>query len=880
MLGSTTNRFPASFHPPSSVLFLLDASDVGPPLAGNDESRNGARAGRDYCMERFLLPSTPSMTLTVLALFAQVAAVSAQPRPSPPVLAFPESGLDDSASYRGYQTRLFRDAAGNTVQIYLDSRSGRVVHLLADAENESVGFSARTPAGPASLRWDSDAAQVWSAGGGDRLRVLEYRLTTDARRITLGSFLLGSMRVERDFQYAQQQRTQFTRRFSLPEMARMLSALERLSPSVRAQHLALLGAPDVGTLRARLRPTIATDDSASVWIARVVQPSLDGRDTITFEVRTDPRIVSATRTSDSITFAVRSGNRIPFTVRIGTTGRALTPLTREQIFSADFLAFLAAVRDSGRTGGAAETRARWLERQVRGVELLSSREKLMAGLPTYATYFGRDMLVSALMMRTIWRPEMSEFAVASALRKLSPTGQVSHEEALGGQAVREGASEYAAIIDDYVTASRGGRRAAADSILGRATTVLREFRQTRENYHMVDDEFQLPILAARWLADSTVTAERKRAFLLDSSDGGGTRLVRLVRELGLVARMTSAYAQTPLARNLVSFAPRDSGRWGSQSWRDSGNGYGAGLGRFAMDVNAIWAPYALESIGTIVARLTALGFSMDSLATSAGDLAPNAPLGRWVRSPVLLEQAIARWREASRFFMVRLTPAEVASRVTARLAALPAAERAYWRRVLAATRADRDSLTFLALSLDADGDPIRVANSDPATRLFLASTDGAGRNDSARVAAALRDVRLFVRAYPVGLFVDRVGPVVANDAYSTPTIWRAFVRDHYHGPRVVWGREVNLFLLGTAGHIAAADALPAGAARDAYTRELRDAITSVRRAVEASGFRSELWTYALRGGRMVAERYGIGADVQLWSTTDLAVQYALSRLGR
>ena len=75
-------------------------------------------------------------------------------------------------------------------------------------------------------------------------------------------------------------------------------------------------------------------------------------------------------------------------------------------------------------------------------------------------------------------------------------------------------------------------------------------------------------------------------------------------------------------------------------------------------------------------------------------------------------------------------------------------------------------------------------------------------------------------------------------------------------------------------------ALAAGAARDAYTRELRDAITSVRRAVEASGFRSELWTYALRGGRMVAERYGIGADVQLWSTTDLAVQYALSRLGR
>src|SRR5688572_27142849 len=120
------------------------------------------------------------MSLTVLALLAQVAAVSAQPRPSPPVLEFPEGGLDDSAAYRGYQTRLFRDAAGNTVQIYLDSRSGRVVHLLADAENESVGFTARTPTGPASLRWNGDTARVWGTPESGRLRVLEYQLTTDA----------------------------------------------------------------------------------------------------------------------------------------------------------------------------------------------------------------------------------------------------------------------------------------------------------------------------------------------------------------------------------------------------------------------------------------------------------------------------------------------------------------------------------------------------------------------------------------------------------------------------------------------------------------------------------------------------------------------------
>ena len=67
------------------------------------------------------------------------------------------------------------------------------------------------------------------------------------------------------------------------------------------------------------------------------------------------------------------------------------------------------------------------------------------------------MLVSALMMRSIWRPEMSEFAVASALRKLSPVGQVSHEEALGGQAVREGAAEYARARRQHLKAAARGQ---------------------------------------------------------------------------------------------------------------------------------------------------------------------------------------------------------------------------------------------------------------------------------------------------------------------------------------------------------------------------------------------------------------------------------------
>lgn len=90
------------------------------------------------------------MSVVAAVLLFQLAAPA---RNVAPVLAFPEPGLDDTAAYQGYQTRFFRDAAGNTVQIYLDGRTGRVVHLLANADDESIGFTVRYANGrPAGVR--------------------------------------------------------------------------------------------------------------------------------------------------------------------------------------------------------------------------------------------------------------------------------------------------------------------------------------------------------------------------------------------------------------------------------------------------------------------------------------------------------------------------------------------------------------------------------------------------------------------------------------------------------------------------------------------------------------------------------------------------------
>jgi hypothetical protein len=189
-------------------------------------------------------------------------------------------------------------------------------------------------------------------------------------------------------------------------------------------------------------------------------------------------------------------------------------------------------------------------------------------------------------------------------------------------------------------------------------------------------------------------------------------------------------------------------------------------------------------------------------------------------------------------------------------------------------------MTFLALSLDGAGHPIDVVNTDPATALFL--VDLSGRGQAPVDIAPFRNIDPFVRPYPAGLSVDRLGPLVANDAYATPEVWSVFEKDQYHSPRVVWGREVNLITLGLVHQLSlAVDARgrPRDPSLTPYVASLTSSLRRIQTAVDASGLRHfELWSYRIEGGRLQPVRYGTSSDVQLWNTTSLAVQWGLARL--
>ena len=806
-----------------------------------------------------------------------------------PVLEFPEAGVDDSAAYEGYATRFFRDARGNTFQVYLDQRDGRVVHVWADAANESAAFTVRDAEGrPAPVVWGGPGLGAESEG---QSRTIRHRLAVDVGALEIGWFLLGTMRQERDFQYLQWQRRPYgDPPFILTELTELIGSLGRLPAEEGARHLALLGAHDIEELRSRLEPRVVLTEDEAAWSVVVEHTSLDGRNHLTLELRGDADASTVTFADDRVSVRARDGGPIELDVAVTTDSDALTPLGRVRLFNEAFEDYyrrqqrtVDSLRRTLTTEEAARDRRlvafRRLERQVLGLELLSSEEKLVASMPNYATYFGRDQVMSALMLEPISSVDLQELVIASVLRKLSPSGNVSHEEALGGQAIRENAAEYTARIGAWEEA-RGKDPTQQAEDLARARELLGNLQAVRENYRMVDDDFQLPVLVDRYLSRSDVPAERKRRFLTDSVGLGSSRLEALMRNLAFVAELARPYAEQPTATNLVSFFHRDEEGWLPGSWRDSRAGYGNG--RFAMDVNVVWVPKALEAAQRILQALNVLSLSAEDAVSRVP--MPASALEAHVRDPGTLRSAITTWRGARRHFEVRVDPGAIRERVDGSLAALSGPEGDYWRRRFREDSAAQRPLSFLALSLDSVGWPIPAANTDPATDLFLGDYTEEILRGAADPAAVLQMLDVFVRPYPVGLFVEGLGPVVVNDAYASPAVQRRFRDDAYHSPRVVWGREVNLLFLGLARQIEAAyDA--SGRPRDesealrSYVDALRHTLETTRQAVETSGLRhNELWSYRIDGGTLRPVRYGTSSDIQLWNVTDLAVGFLLDRL--
>ncbi len=232
-----------------------------------------------------------------------------------------------------------------------------------------------------------------------------------------------------------------------------------------------------------------------------------------------------------------------------------------------------------------------------------------------------------------------------------------------------------------------------------------------------------------------------------------------------------------------------------------------------------------------------------------------------------LKQIANAWSDTYKYFTVKISSDEMNKKINEKLTWLSGAEGRYWLAVWDTIKDNfSDGIEFLCLALDSNGNPIKIANSDVASLIFI-------REIPKEI--ALKSIKILTVHYPAGLFIPEVGISCANDSYEGERIWNNFKNDRYHSPFVIWGREINLIFLGLIKQIKIA--IEKG--DSVYADKLKRIFYKIYSAVESSGLKhSELWTYKITNGKLSAVRYPISSDVQLWNLTNLAVEFYIEKL--
>ncbi|HYO51864.1 hypothetical protein [Archangium sp.] len=443
---------------------------------------------------------------------------------------------------------------------------------------------------------------------------------------------------------------------------------------------------------------------------------------------------------------------------------------------------------------------------------LSYEEKFMAGSWRFLTYFGRDTLLSLRMLMPVLQPKVMEAGLGAVIDRIGSNGQVAHEEALG----------------DYAWVVRVGNKEQPPPPPGNMFS-------TWLDYKMIDADFIL--LAV--LADYAATPGGKQhvqEFLNRKTPSGESYRSALQRNIDLVVQRATPFTQNPVASNLVSILHATVG-----NWRDSDAGLG--LGKYPYDVNVSLVPAALRG----AARLYAAGL----LGPDTGRAATlDNMAGIWeTKAPPLFEiqvpEATAKERVTSYATRVGLDPAPAVASITG-------------------------PITYRAVSLDAQGAPVPVMNTDDGfVLLFNNPSDAFLQEAAGRI----------IRPFPAGLRTE-VGVVVASTALDTPDskLHKTFTRGDYHGA-VIWSWQQAMLAAGLERQLKRTDL------QAQTVSQLRAAQTELWKVIKAASALNtgELWSWQPKEGKVQYDSFADAAvaenrfvdesnAAQLWSTVYLAVQ--------
>ncbi|KAJ5678991.1 hypothetical protein N7462_007235 [Penicillium macrosclerotiorum] len=486
--------------------------------------------------------------------------------------------------------------------------------------------------------------------------------------------------------------------------------------------------------------------------------------------------------------------------------------------------------------------------QVAALSFLSYSQKLLAGAWRFLTYFGRDSMISALLLEPVLSSgngSAMEAVIGAVLERINRTdGSVCHEETIG----------------DYATWTNLQSNISSNAMVC--------------DYKMIDSDYYLPILMQKYFLDNPVGQKRVSDFLNTSAGSinaanqnltwGNLSLINAER----IMRLARPFAEEQIKENLIHLKEGQV----VGEWRDSE--YGIGGGRIPYDVNTALVPAALRSI----ALLARSGFYASRL--------------RWA---TLADQYAQIWEDRTLdFFIVTIPQSDARDLV------------ASYKNASSFAGPDQSSaidsdVVYHALALDGYNkiSKVEVMNTDDCFRHFLLNTT----NDVQLTSFMNSSANNIRRDFPAGLMTS-VGMLVANPAFgSDPVYAQNWTTGAYHGT-VVWSWQLAMMAKGlelqmgrcevTANFSATArngrgrtgvvQPTPEFCTDESVWTNVKAAYNALWDSIEANQdqLSGEVWSWVYRNGDFQVTPLGVlpppgggtqtESDIrQLWSLTFLAV---------
>ncbi|KAH8160412.1 hypothetical protein CIB48_g7834 [Xylaria polymorpha] len=456
--------------------------------------------------------------------------------------------------------------------------------------------------------------------------------------------------------------------------------------------------------------------------------------------------------------------------------------------------------------------------------------KVVAGGWRFLTYFGRDSLISLLLLRPVLSEGNGgaiEAILSAAIERIDANdGSVCHEEVIG---------DYATYLNEQQ---------------GIPST------KPQCDYKMIDTDYFFPIAMNEYFVKSHVGRERRDSFLATNasvieSNQSLTYANLALTTLEKIMNTTAAFEESPVVANLIHLK-------GGQSvgqWRDSNTGLGGG--RVPHDVNNALVPAALYAIASLAA---------DGLFPEHTEWSQTA------------SKRAQFWEENA----LPLFEVEISANEAQDLVKDYVAESNFPGDVN--TTELSSPIHFYGIALEANGHPIvKLMNTDDCFRLYLLNST----NQSQLSAFLSQTVDNIVRPFPLGLSTS-VGLLVANPAYAQGSVnIEDFKTSSYHG-LVVWSWQLSMMAAGLERQLdrcSDSGDNPDFCSDTALHYRIIEAYNHLWDVIEQNRdhLSSEVWSWVYRDGDYVYTPLGAlpgpegqiptESDIrQLWSLTFLAVK--------